>query len=121
MNYEKLWQRLTTIYDAGEAKAIVRMVLEVRFDLSQTDIFCGKLEQLKETEQQELETMMLRLEKGEPVQYVLGIAYFCGRQFHVASGVLIPRPETAELCGIISSRYPLAEKILDIGDRKSVV
>lgn len=32
------------------------------------------------------------------MQYVLGEADFAGRPFHVEPGVLIPRPETAELC-----------------------
>jgi release factor glutamine methyltransferase len=61
--------------------------------------------------------MMHRLVGGEPVQYVLGVADFCGRQFHVAPGVLIPRPETAELCQWITQRptslCPCA--VLDIG------
>ena len=56
---------------------------------------------------------MLRLEKAEPVQYVLGVADFCGRQFHVAPGVLIPRPETAELCQLIAKDG--GRNILDIG------
>ena len=97
MKYETLWRRLTGIYDTDEAKAIVRWVLDVRFGLSLTDIVCGKTDELTETACAELEAMMQRLEQAEPVQYVVGVAEFCGRQFHVEPGVLIPRPETAEL------------------------
>ena len=105
MTYEELWHRLTPLYDAGEAKAIVRWVLDVRFGLSWTDILCGKVTELSAHDQTELEKIMQRLEKGEPVQYIIGVADFCGRQFHVAPGVLIPRPETEELCRwIISQR-----------------
>ena len=117
MTYEELWHRLTHIYDAGEAKAIVRWVLDVRFALSWTDILCGKVTELSAHDQTELEKIMQRLEKGEPVQYIIGVADFFGRQFHVAPGVLIPRPETEELCRWIISQKgqsPLCE-ILDIG------
>ena len=117
MTYEELWHRLTHIYDAGEAKAIVRWVLDVRFGLSWTDILCGKVTELSAHDQTELEKIMQRLEKGEPVQYIIGVADFFGRQFHVAPGVLIPRPETEELCRWIISQKgqsPLCE-ILDIG------
>ena len=115
MTYEQLWHRLTPLYDAGEAKAIVRWVLDARFSLSMTDILCGKVTELSSNDQTELEKMMVRLEKAEPVQYVLGTAEFCGRQFKVAPGVLIPRPETAELCELILSDHPTGGKILDIG------
>ena len=97
MKYETLWRRLTGIYDTDEAKAIVRWVLDVRFGLSLTDIVCGKINELTEAEYAELEAMMQRLEQAEPVQYVVGVAEFCGRMFHVEPGVLIPRPETGEL------------------------
>ena len=98
MTYETLWHRLTSVYEADEAKAVVRWVLDVRFGLSWADILCGKVTELSANDQTELGKIMLRLEKGEPVQYVIGVADFCGRQFHVAPGVLIPRPETAEIC-----------------------
>ena len=113
MNYEQLCQRLYDVYDTGEAKAIVRWVLDVRFGLSTADIYCGKVTQLSPNDQAELEKIMQRLEKAEPVQYVLGVADFCGRQFHVAPGVLIPRPETAELCQLIADDG--GRDILDIG------
>ena len=101
MKYETLWRRLTGIYDTDEAKAIVRWVLDVRFGLSLTDIVCGKVDELPAAAQAELEAMMQRLEAAEPVQYVVGVAEFCGRQFHVEPGVLIPRPETGELCDFV--------------------
>ena len=113
MNYEQLCQRLSRIYDAGEAIAIVRLVLDVRFGLSTADIYCGKVTQLSSNDQAELEKIMQRLEEAEPVQYVLGVAEFCGRQFHVAPGVLIPRPETAELCRFIVEDG--GHDILDVG------
>ena len=98
MTYEELWHRLTPLYEAGEAKAIVRWVLDVRFGLSWTEILCGKVTELSAHDQTELEKIMQRLEKGEPIQYIIGVTDFFGRQFHVAPGVLIPRPETEELC-----------------------
>jgi release factor glutamine methyltransferase len=116
MTYESLWHRLTPLYETEEAKAIVRWVLDVRFGLSWADILCGKVSELSLDHQKELLSIMLRLEKGEPVQYIIGVADFCGRQFHVAPGVLIPRPETSELCRwTISCRKEAEEKILDIG------
>ena len=121
MNYETLWQRLTDIYETGEAKAIVRLVLEVRFGLTMTDILCGKIEKLTAEEQKDLNHIIQRLETGEPVQYVLGEAEFGGRTFHVEPGVLIPRPETYELCQwIMKERREKKEEgrntsILDIG------
>ena len=116
MEYETLWHRLTPLYDTSEAKAIVRWVLDVRFGLSMADILCGKVKELSAEKQRELEEIMQRLGLGEPVQYITGIADFCGRQFYVAPGVLIPRPETAELCRWITQRDGSSVlSVLDIG------
>ena len=96
--YQQLWQSLTPLYDAGEAQAIVRTVLDVEYGMTLTDIICGKVNEISADEERKLEEIIIRLQKGEPVQYVLGEADFAGRPFHVEPGVLIPRPETAELC-----------------------
>ena len=126
--YRKLWLPLTAVYDEREAKAIVRWVLEVLFGLTWTDIICGKVEELSPDDQTRLETILRRLAAGEPVQYVVGLADFGPRLFHVAPGVLIPRPETYELCQWIvlkrkeergerreDSQRAETLKILDIG------
>lgn len=113
--YQQLWQSLTPLYDADEAKAIVRTILDVKYGMTFTDIICGKVTELSADEGIKLEEIINRLQKAEPVQYVLGEADFAGRRFHVEPGVLIPRPETAELCRWIEADTALsAMQILDI-------
>ena len=124
MTYQDLWHRLTPLYDDGEAQAIVRLVLEVQFGITLTDIYTGKVNELSREAEEELEKIILRLERSEPVQYVLGREIFCGRTFHVAPGVLIPRPETEVLCRWIEEDYnrpycalqpPMPLRVLDVG------
>ena len=117
--YQQFWQSLTPLYDAGEAQAIVRTVLDVEYGMTLTDIICGKVNELSSDEERNLEEIIARLQNGEPVQYVLGKADFAGRTFHVEPGVLIPRPETAELCQWIeeevsSLKADERKQILDI-------
>ena len=123
-NYSALWHRLLPIYAASEAQAVIRLVLEDLYGFTLTDLAMGSVEALPVKEQQRLDAIIARLRKGEPVQYILGKARFCGRNFHVTPAVLIPRPETEELCRIIieNTNKPLtpntqhpAPKILDIG------
>ena len=113
--YQQLWQSLTPLYDAGEAQAIVRTVLDVKYGMTLTDIICGKVNELSADEERKLEEIIIRLQKGEPVQYVLGEADFAGRTFHVEPGVLIPRPETAELCQWIEKDM-IEKSIVSSGD-----
>ena len=108
MSYEELWKPLTKLYDAREAKAIARLVMEERFGLTMADVLCGKT-----GDNAVLRHIQQRLLQGEPVQYVLGVAEFGGRQFRVAPGVLIPRPETLELCQWVEEER--GTTILDIG------
>ena len=117
--YQQFWQSLTPLYDAGEAQAIVRTVLDVEYGMTLTDIICGKVNELSSDEERNLEEIITRLQNGEPVQYVLGEADFAGRTFHVEPGVLIPRPETAELCqwieeDVSSLESDESKRILDI-------
>lgn len=118
MNYNELWHQLTPLYGSDEAKAIARMVYEVRYHLSLSDLILGKDTQLSADCQAELGEIAIRLANYEPVQYVLGLADFCGREFHVEPGILIPRPETEHLCRLITKHVANSSPIrtiLDIG------
>ncbi len=116
MTYQQLWQSLTPLYDAGEARAIVRTLMEERFGLTMTDILCDGFSRLGPRQQEELAAMMLRLRDAEPVQYVLGEAPFMQRMMHVEPGVLIPRPETETLCEwILADAHPAQAQVIDIG------
>lgn len=115
ISYQQLWQSLTPLYEASEAQAIIRLMLDVRFGLSLTDIICGKVNELSADEEGEVRKIILRLQKAEPIQYILGEAEFAGHIFHVEPGVLIPRPETAELVDhIIASSDSCSSHVLDI-------
>ena len=119
MPYDDIWRRLAGVYDQREARAVARMLVEEKFSLSFADIICGGVEALSEADKQWIEAAVKRLEQGEPIQYVLGWAWFGGLKFNVRSGVLIPRPETEWLVDNIcahpapSNDRPL--RILDIG------
>lgn len=117
MTYRELWRTLEPLYGNGEARAVTDYVLDVCFGLSKADILCGAVEEMTAEKAAELNKIFGRLMEGEPVQYVLGRAEFCGRWFSVRPGVLIPRPETEELCAWITadSKASASPKVLDIG------
>ena len=116
MTYHDICQRLTPLYGPQEAKAMTRMLLEDLFSLSFADILCGATEHLSDADTLRLQQSVARLLDAEPLQYVTGTAFFCGYPFHVAPGVLIPRPETEWMVdtavGIATASAP---RILDIG------
>lgn len=116
MTYHDICQRLTPLYGPQEAKAMTRLLLEDLFSLSFADILCGATEHLSDADTLRLQQSVDRLLDAEPLQYVTGKAFFCGHPFHVAPGVLIPRPETEWIVdtavGIVTSSAP---RILDIG------
>lgn len=116
MTYHDICQRLTPLYGPQEAKAMTRMLLEDLFSLSFADILCGATEHLSDADALRLQQSVDRLLDAEPLQYVTGTAFFCGHPFHVAPGVLIPRPETEWIVdtavNLVTSSAP---RILDIG------
>ena len=90
--------RLVSLYPAPEARDIVLSLCESRLGIERytyaTDPGYSLTTESFETLSKDLD----RLSSGEPLQYVLGYAWFRGRRFKVTPDVLIPRPETEILC-----------------------
>lgn len=111
---QNLYTRLSK-YEKREAQSIVRLLLMDTFGFTLTDICAGAINTLTDTQKDVLDSLMTRLEMGEPIQYVIGKTSFCNRTFHVRQGCLIPRPETEELCQWVMQENISDADILDIG------
>lgn len=107
---------LQDIYPPQELKNLTMMIWCDILGMDALDIYLGKDINLSESKRHELENILSRLRKNEPIQYVRGVGNFLGRPFHVGPGVLIPRPETEELVELIICENRLeAPRILDVG------
>ncbi len=119
MSFRELCQQLSVRYEPGEARALVLWLLEAHFGMTAADVYGGGMERLESDQLADLSRMINRLQQGEPIQYIIGETMFCDRPFTVGPGVLIPRPETAELCQWIISACAATDRqhtdILDIG------
>lgn len=111
---------LPTYYaEARERRAMSEMLLQHITGLSQTNYLLDhKVRQLSDTEAVWLRQALERLAHDEPIQYILGVAPFGSFDLAVGKGVLIPRPETVELCELILARHAVTEaplRLLDVG------
>lgn len=113
----KFKTEITPKYGAGEADAISRLAFHALYGWDTTQYILRSDREASEYMQHQFASLAERLKSDEPVQYILGEAYFYGMVFKVAPGVLIPRPETAELVDWIvdecSGQKDL--RVLDVG------
>lgn len=108
-------QSLQELYPAGELKTLVMIICCDMLGLDAIDLYLGKDINLSASKERELENIIFRLQKNEPIQYVRSLTNFLGLELHVEPGVLIPRPETEELAELIIKENPGCPRILDIG------
>ena len=107
--------RLQPYYTAEEVSALSRIVCCDLLGQAPTDYYLGKDIVLSPKKEQELEDILQRLSRFEPLQYIEGRTLFLGREFWVAPGVLIPRPETEVLVELMLKEIPADARILDVG------
>ncbi|MBN2776586.1 MAG: peptide chain release factor N(5)-glutamine methyltransferase [Bacteroidales bacterium] len=107
---------LSKLYSEQEAGSIAEFFVCELLGFNRTEFLLKRTELLSEQDFDLLETGRLRLENGEPVQYVTHTAWFYNHKFYVDENVLIPRQETEILVdSIIKGNSDSNLRILDIG------
>jgi release factor glutamine methyltransferase len=101
--YQFYLEKLQTIYNLDEAKAIANNVFEEVMLVKSHQIKILNID-LSEEEEANLMDILERLLTHEPIQYILGNAWFYGNKFSVTPDVLIPRSETEELVELVIGR-----------------
>lgn len=113
----KLREILRPLYGNGETEAIIRIMFHYLKGWNTVDIIMHEDASLSPFIKSEIDAILKRLVKHEPIQYITGEARFHGMEMKVTPDVLIPRPETDELVDIIVSDAGETEdlRVLDIG------
>jgi release factor glutamine methyltransferase len=113
----QLKYQLEILYEKREASQIANMVMEYVTGIQRIDRIVEKDKKLSHEQRNQLDLKTNRLLNCEPVQYVLGEAWFANKPFQVNASVLIPRPETEELVDwIVKDNTEKGFKaLLDIG------
>lgn len=116
VSLQDIGKKLSPVYSGGELRAVSRVLVEDLLGLRMTDFLVSGGVELSAAMQETLDKAIERLLAGEPVQHVIGYAWFCGNRFFVNSNVLVPRPETAELVEMITrENHGISLRLLDIG------
>ncbi|MBD5204583.1 MAG: peptide chain release factor N(5)-glutamine methyltransferase [Bacteroidales bacterium] len=112
----RLRSKLIPLYGRVEANSMIRIMFESVMGWSQTDMLINEDRVLSSYSLEKLDEIERRLLAHEPIQYITGLAYFYGMDFEVEPGILIPRPETAELVDMIVRENKAPDlQVADIG------
>ncbi len=116
-------EQLESIFPKTEIDTFFFLLIEEYLGLQRIDFTLQPTLEIPLEKYDLLNTALTRLQKEEPIQYILGKTEFYGYPFRVNENTLIPRPETEELVewilnevkelGLENNKQQLS--ILDIG------
>ena len=113
---EQLRSGLAGVAEPQEVQAMIRVIFEDVFHYDQVDVALRQESELPDFAQERISDIIARLQRHEPLQYIVGKARFHGHQFKVTPAVLIPRPETEQLVDLIIDENPGSDlRVLDMG------
>ncbi|MFD2530793.1 MULTISPECIES: peptide chain release factor N(5)-glutamine methyltransferase [Polaribacter] len=115
-------EALSNTYPQTEIDSFFFILIEEKLNLKRIDTVINPNFLIEDSIEIELKNIITRLQKQEPIQYIIGNTEFYGYPFLVDKNTLIPRPETEELVSWILEEINKTEEIsnekasiLDIG------
>lgn len=113
---EQLRSGLACVAEPQEVQAMIRIICEDVFNYDPVDVALRQGSELPDFAQERITDIIMRLQRHEPLQYIVGEALFHGHKFKVTPAVLIPRPETEQLVDLIVDENPGSDlRVLDMG------
>lgn len=113
----KVIDSLKGLYGYNEARSVQRLLFASLTNLEPSGYLLVRKDEAGDDLVDSVMQAIIQLLEYKPIQYVVGKSCFCGFDFSVRPGVLIPRPETELLVHKIADRYKgiAGMKVLDIG------
>lgn len=113
---QQFYDALDALYPQEESETFFKILSQEYLKLAAFEIPLNFQLELTEAQQTYFDQALKRLEKFEPLQYIVGTTEFYGFPFVLSPDVLIPRPETEELVDWIYTDFKDQEcTVLDIG------
>lgn len=114
--FKNLINALERLYQKHEAESIAYVAIEHVLNYSKFKYVEHRNELFPESATVLWNKISRELLTGKPIQYIIGVAPFYGKNFELTPSVLIPRPETEELVDLVLKENPnVLQRVLDIG------
>ncbi len=119
--YEVLKRASSFLQEAGKEENVGSILLQHHLHMSKSTLLASSRDDVpEEVEVSFFRDIQKHIEEHLPVQYIIGVEQFYGREFCVNKNVLIPRPETEELIVCVLNRVEKmfnkqTIKVVDVG------
>lgn len=115
------FNKLSNNYDSGELNTIFYLFIDHFLNISKIDFLINTEYKINQENLSLFNKKLKELNNDRPIQYVIGKILVSDLTFIVNENVLIPRPETIELCEWIKSFNFQEVRILDIGTGSGLI
>jgi len=106
---------LINLYSTDELNSLFFVLINYYLEISKIKYIQNPQKRINKSKIKKLFSKIKLLKENMPIQYVIGEVVHKKLKFYLNKNVLIPRPETEELCNWVVSSKNKINRILDIG------